>query len=191
MPKSKTRGGSTAATVIKVILLVLAVVIILAAAVFGAYYLSNGFGGNYATFATTVNGDLIFKSGSISLPSGSTVKVTSFSDYSLKVIAAEPEQDFEVTVGEDTLLYSDLAGEDMTAGFTFTESDGAITVDYGSPEEILSVALGEEVTAAEEAYGELFTLVITSGNSTLNLTFALADSDGEYNIIIDPEHIIF
>ena len=109
-----TRGGSTAATVIKIILLILAVIIILAAAVFGAYYLSNGFGGNYATFATTVNGDLILKSGSVSLPRGSKIKLLSFEDYSLKVIAAEPEEDFELTVGEDKLLYSSFAGEDMT-----------------------------------------------------------------------------
>lgn len=188
MPKSKTRGGSTAATVIKIILLILAVIIILAAAVFGAYYLSNGFGGNYATFATTVNGDLILKSGSVSLPRGSTVKVTSFSDYSLKIIAAEPEQDFELSVGGKAANFSDYAGEDMTAGFTFSEADGAITVDYGSLNEILSAALGEEVTASEEADGELFTLVITSGKSELDLSFAL--SDGAYNITVEPDHII-
>lgn len=188
MPKSKTRGGMTAATVIKIILLVLAVVIILAAAVFGAYYLSNGFGGRYATFATTINGDLILKSGSVSLPRGSKIKILSFEDYSLKVIAAEPEEDFELTVGEDKLLYSSFAGEDMTADFTFSEADGAITVDYGSLNEILSAALGEEVTASEEADGELFTLVITSGKSELDLSFAL--SDGAYNITVEPDHII-
>ena len=87
MPKTRARGGSTAATVIKVILLILAVIVILAAAVFGAYYLSNGFGGQYPTFATSINGDLILKSGSVKLPRGSEIKVLSFSDYSFKVVA--------------------------------------------------------------------------------------------------------
>ena len=187
MPKSKTRGGSTAAKVIKIILLVLAVIIILAAAVFGAYYFSNGFGGQYATFATTINGDLILKSGSVSLPRGSTIKVTSFSDYSIKVIAAEPEQDFELMVGDKPAMFSDYFGEDMTAGFTFTEADGVVTVDYGSLNEILSAALGEEVTASEDTDGELFTMVITSGKSELDLSIVLTS----YNINLEPDHIIF
>lgn len=187
MSKSKTRGGSTAATVIKIILLVLAVVIILAAAVFGAYYLSNGFGGNYATFATTVNGNLILKSGNIQLPYGSHIKVASFSDYSLKVVAAEPEQDFELSVNGETVNYSAYAGEDMTAGFTFTETEGTITVEYGGLGSVLSAALGDIVTVSEEASGELFILVITSGNSELNLSFALSG----FGLSLDPDHIIF
>ena len=138
MPKTRARGGSTAATVIKVILLILAVIVILAAAVFGAYYLSNGFGGQYPTFATSINGDLILKA-----------------------------------VGGETLNYSELAGEDMTAGFTFTEQDGTITVDYGSVGEILSAALGADVAAHEEGQ-PLFTLIITSGKSELSLDFVLA-----------------
>lgn len=173
MPKTRARGGSTAATVIKVILLILAVIVILAAAVFGAYYLSNGFGGQYPTFATSINGDLILKSGSVKLPRGSEIKVLSFSDYSFKVVAAEPEQDFTLAVSGETLNYSELAGEDMTAGFSFTEQDGTITVDYGSAGEILSAALGADVAAHEEGQ-PLFTLIITSGKSELSLDFVLA-----------------
>lgn len=179
-----------AATVIKVTLLILLVLVITAAAVFGIYYLTGGFGGRYSTFVVQINGKPVISSGSVSLPRGSEIKVTGFSDYSLEVVAAEPEEDFEVTVGEDTLLYSDLAGEDMTAGFTFTEADGTITINYGSIDTILAAALGEEVTTSDEADGELFTLVITSGNSTLNLTFALAGFDNVYDIITDPDHII-
>ena len=151
----------------------------------------GGFGGRYSTFVVQINGKPVISNSSISLPSGSKIKVTGFSDYSLEVVAAEPQEDFEVTVGEDTLLYSDLAGEDMTSGFTFTESeDGAITINYGSIDTILAAALGEEVTASDEANGELFTLVITSGNSTLSLNFILAGFDNVYDIITDPDHII-
>ena len=191
MSNRKSSGGYTAATAIKVILLILAVVIILAAAVFGAYYLSNGFGGKYATFATTVNGKLVLSSGSIQLPRGSELKIASFSDYTLKVVAAEPEQDFALTIGGEMVNYSDLAGEDLTAGFTFTESDGAITVEYGSMEEILSAAMGTEVAINETPDDELFTLVITSGESVLNLDFAPASFASDYKIVLDPDHIIF
>lgn len=191
MAKRKTSGGATAATVIKVILLILAVIVILAAAVFGAYFLSNGFGGRYATFATTINGKLILTSGNIDLPRASEIKVVSFSDYSFKITAAEPEEDFELYKGGEPCLYSELAGEDMTAGFTFTESDGVITVDYGSLGEILSSALGEDIAAAEDSENALFTLTIESGKSTLNLDFTLTSLDNDFNIIVDPDHIYF
>lgn len=188
---SAAKKPNKAATVIKVILLILLVLIIIVAAVFGIYYLSGGFGGRYSTFVVQINGKPVISNSSVSLPSGSEIKVTGFSDYSLEVVAAEPQEDFEITVGEDTLLYSDLAGEDMTAGFTFTESeDGAITINYGSIDTILTAALGEEVTASDEADSELFTLVITSGNSSLSLNFVLAGFDNVYDIITDPDHII-
>lgn len=191
MAKRKTSGGSAGANAIKVILLIFVVVVILAAAVFGIYYLSNGFGGRYATFAASVNGDIILKSGSIDLPRGSTVKVASFSDYSFEVRAAQPEQDFELNVDGERLNFSDLAGEDMTAGFTFTEEDGAITVDYGSLDDILTAALGKEVVVATSGEDALFTLVITSGSSSIGLDFHLSSFDSEYTIIIDPDHVIF
>lgn len=186
---SAAKKPNKAATVIKVILLILAVVVILAAAVFGAYYLSNGFGGKYATFATTINGKLILASGNVDLPRGSEIKIVSFSDYSFKVTAAEPEEDIELTIGGQPCLYSELAGEDMTAGFTFTESDGVITVDYGSLSEILSSALGEDVAAAEGSENALFTLTVESGKSTLDLNFLLGQSWAE-SITLDPGHII-
>ena len=145
-----------AATVIKVTLLILLVLVITAAAVFGIYYLTGGFGGRYSTFVVQINGKPVISSGSISLPRGSEIKVTGFSDYSLEVVAAEPEEDFEVTVGEDTLLYSDLAGEDMTAGFTFTEADGTITINYGSINDILSAALGGKAEATDCCRGYIF-----------------------------------
>ena len=180
-----------AATVIKVILLILLVLAIIAAAVFGIYYLTGGFGGRYSTFVVQINGKPVISSGSISLPRDSEIKVTGFSDYSLEVVAAEPEEDFEVTVGEDTLLYSDLAGEDMTAGFTFTEADGTITINYGSINDILSAALGGKAEATETAARDIFSLVITCGESTLNLLFSPSTMTGDGAIFPDWGGIIF
>lgn len=180
-----------AATVIKVTLLILLVLVITAAAVFGIYYLTGGFGGRYSTFVVQINGKPVISSGSISLPRGSEIKVTGFSDYSLEVVAAESEEDFEVTVGEDTLLYSDLAGEDMTAGFTFTEAEDCVTINYGSINDILSAALGEDVTVSEAAGGDIFSLVITCGESTLNLLFSPSTMTGDGAIFPDWGGIIF
>ena len=180
-----------AATVIKVILLILLVLVIIAAAVFGIYYLTGGFGGRYSTFVVQINGKPVISSGSISLPRDSEIKVTGFSDYSLEVVAAEPEEDFEVTVGEDTLLYSDLAGEDMTAGFTFTEAEDCVTINYGSINNILTSALGEEAAVTETVSGDIFTLVVTCGESTLNLLFSPSTMTGDGAIFPDWGGIIF
>lgn len=189
---STAKKPNKAATVVKVILLILLVLVIITAAVFGIYYLTGGFGGRYSTFVVQINGKPVISSGSISLPRDSEIKVTGFSDYSLEVVAAEPEEDFEVTVGEDTLLYSDLAGEDMTAGFTFTEAeDGAITIDYGSINNILTSALGEEAAVTETVSGDIFTLVITCGESTLNLLFSPSTMTGDGAIFPDWGGIIF
>lgn len=180
-----------AATVIKVTLLILLVLVITAAAVFGIYYLTGGFGGRYSTFVVQINGKPVISSGSVSLPRGSEIKVTGFSDYSLEVVAAEPEEDFEVTVGEDTLLYSDLAGEDMTAGFTFTEAEDCVTINYGSINDILSAALGGKAEATETAARDIFSLVITCGESTLNLLFSPSTMTGDGAIFPDWGGIIF
>ena len=188
MSKRKTRGGSIAAKVIKVVLLIIAVIIILAAAVFGTFYLTNGFGGNYATFLTKVNDDLFIKNGSVDLPSGSLIKVASFSDYSLKVVALEPDEDFEFTVdGNKTYSYSDISGEEVTAGFTITETDDGIVIEYEDVSQILSLAIGGQVTAPDITDKELFTLVITGGESQLALNFAIAG----YELTVDPDHIYF
>ena len=191
MPKSKTRGGYTAADIAKVILLIFAVMAVLAAIVFGIYYLSNGFGGDYSTFVTSVNGKNIMKDGDIELPSGSELKVTSISDYTVKVVAAETDSDFEITAEDEAMNFSELAGKDLTAGFTFTETDGVITVEYGSLSEILSAALGEEVTVDGEAEGNLFTLVIESGKSSLALNFGLVVFADVSGLIVTPDHIVF
>lgn len=191
MAKRKTRGGSSAATVIKVTLLILLVIIILAAAVFGAYYLSNGFGGRYATFAVQINGELVLSSGSIELPRGSTVKITSLNDYTLEVYASEPERDFDLTVDGEVVKYSEYVGEGITSGFTFSEDNGVFTIEYGNLDDIISAAFGEQILVSDYSGGELFTLVITSGKSTLYLNFGMSSFSSEFDIVFDVNHIIF
>ena len=51
--------------------------------------------------------------------------------------------------------------------------------------------MGTEVAINETPDDELFTLVITSGESVLNLDFAPASFASDYKIVLDPDHIIF
>lgn len=188
MAKKKKKGASIAAKVFKITGLCLLTIVLLAIIFFATYFISGGFGGSYATFLVRLNGDIILSSRSVSLPSGSTVKIYSFSDYSLSVYAAE-DSDFVFIAEDEEYTFSDYAGEDMTAGFEITEDeDGTITISYGTLSEILSAVFGAEVTVTEEIEGEIFELVIESGNSSLRLSFAV---DNVYDITIDPDRIVF
>lgn len=189
--KKKKSSSSTAARIFKIIGLCLLVIVLLAAIFFITYFASNGFGGSYATFITKVNGNTVLTNQSISLPSGSTVKVYSFSDYTISITAADGEDsDFTFTVDGDEYSWSGYAGEDMTAGFEITEDeDGTLTITYGTLDEILSEVFNAEVTITEDVEGKIFELVVVSGDSTLCLTFEpeyLAD-----NINVEPDRIIF
>lgn len=180
MPNKAKRSNTAkkpnkVATAVKAILLILLALAIIAAAVFGIYYLTGGFGGRYSTFVVQINGKPVISSGSIALPRGSKIKVTSFSDYSFKVVAAEPEEDFTVRIDGSTVMYSDFAGDDLTAGFTFTESedgDDSIIIDYGNIYNILYAVWGQQFGISDYSGGDIFALIITSGENTLSLTFA-------------------
>ena len=190
----KKSSSSTAAKVFKIIGLSLLVIILLAIIFFVIYFASNGFGGSMATFICKVNGKTVLTNQSVSLPSGSTVKVYSFSDYTISIIAADEEDsDFIFTVNGNEYAWSDYASEDMTAGFELTEDeDGTITITYGTLDEILSDIFGVEVSIAEDVEGEIFELVVKSGSSSLHLPFEIDyTAPTEPTIVLDPDRIIF
>ena len=125
------KAGGRAAAIVKTILLILAVIVIIAAVVVAVYFGTNGFGGSYPTFVLRVNGETVTQSGALELPSGSELNISGFEDYSLKAEVAEPEEDFKIKVGDAGMRYSELVGEDITAGFTFTKAeDGADIMVY-------------------------------------------------------------
>ena len=189
--KKKKKSTSAAARVMKIIGLCLLVIVLLFVIFFVIYFASNGFGGSYSTFIAKVNGETILSSRTITLPSGSTVKVYSLSDYTLSIVATDAEEgeDFVFTVDGNDYLWSDYAGEDFTAGFEITEEDdGTLTITYSLLDEILSVVFGAEVTISEGGTGEIFELVIESGSSSLHLPFSL---EYDYQINVEPDCIIF
>lgn len=191
MAANKSGGRSAAANIIKVILLILAVIVVIAAVVVAVYFGTNGFGGSYPTFALKVNGQTITKSGALELPSGSTLNISGFEDYTLKVEAAEPEEDFKIKVGDAGMHYSELAGEDITSGFTFTKAeDGSIVMTYGPLEEVLSEGLGEDVKISDSDVTGAFKLIVACGDSVLELTHGIFDVGLGFDLELDPEHIV-
>lgn len=185
MPKQSKQTAANAKNIIKIVLLIVAVIIVIAAIVVAVYFGTNGFGGNYPTFAIQVNGKPVLKSGDVELPDGSEIGITSLNDYTLKVEAAQPEEDFALTIDGKTTLYSTLSGTDVTKGFTFTDNDGIIAVNYGDLDEVLSSALDADVEILSASAQDKFNLIITSGKSSVILTFELSKG-----IFIYPEHIV-
>lgn len=185
MPKQSTQGQSTAKNILKIVLLVLAVIIVIAGIFVAVYFGTNGFGGAYPTFAVQVNGKPVLKSGNVELPDGSEIGITSLNDYTLKVETARPEEDFALNIDGKATLYSDLAGTDVTNGFTFTDNDGIIAINYGNLDEVLSSALDAAVEILSASAQDKFNLIITSGNSSVILTFELSKG-----IYLYPEHIV-
>ena len=185
------KAGGRAAAIVKTILLILAVIVIIAAVVAAVYFGTNGFGGSYPTFVLKVNGQTITKSGALELPSGSELNISGFEDYTLKAEVAEPEEDFKIKVGDAGMRYSELAGEDITAGFTFTETEeGGIVMTYGPLEEVLSEGLGEDVKISDSDVTGAFRLIVACGDSVLELTHGIFDVGLGFELALEPDNIV-
>ena len=105
-------------------------------------------------------------------------------------IEANGEKDFAFTVGEEPYTWKDLAGRDMTKGFTIEETENGFTVDYTDLEGVIAAVLGAEVTIGEDAdtSGDLFVLVLTCGEKDFRLSFGVGlPVEG---VEVDPDHVI-
>ena len=185
---NKKKGTSKTVRVLKMTAICILAIVLLAVMFFIVFFASNGFGGSVATFVCTINGKTILTSQSISLPSGSTVNVYSLSDYTISIIAAE-DYDFAFTIDGGLYSWSEYAGEDMTEGFTFTETDDGIVITYGSLNDILTAVFDTVATISEDVEGEVFELVIESGDIVLYLPFEITATAG--SVVLDPDSIIF
>lgn len=105
-------------------------------------------------------------------------------------IEANGEKDFAFTVGEEPYSWKDLAGRDMTKGFTIEETENGFTVDYTDLEGVISSVLGAEVTIGEDTdtSGDPFVLIVTCGEKDLRLSFGVGlPVEG---VEVDPDHVI-
>lgn len=96
-------------------------------------------------------------------------------EYTVK-IEATSGTDFEFKIGVETFRWKDLAGNDYTDGFKITRTDNGFKLSFEDTlSAILTKVQGESASIASGAYtgGDIFTLIITSGNQVIRLGFGI------------------
>ena len=175
-----------------VILSVLLLGILAAAGLGIAYLVTDGFGGKVPTAVVMIGDEMYTEDAEgLALYPGDEVRVQSLTgaaEYEYR-IEANGGGDFSFMVGEEPYTWADLAGTDMTKGFTIQKTANGFTVDYESLREIVSAALGSEASIPDEAdtSGDLFRLVITMGEKELHFGFAVGVPVED--VELDPDHV--
>lgn len=175
--------------------LVLILLAVLGFAGFGiAYVVTDGFGGKVPTAVIMIEDDMYTESADgIAIYPGDEIRVQSLTgatEYDVRIEANAESGDFSFTVGAEPYTWHDLAGQDVTKGFTLTQTDLGFTVDYESFETIIAAVMGADVVIAEDANlsGDMFDLVITMGETEYRFGFGIGLPVS--GIEIDPGHII-
>lgn len=175
--------------------LVLILLAVLGFAGFGiAYVVTDGFGGKVPTAVIMIEDDMYTESADgIAIYPGDEIRVQSLTgatEYDVRIEANAESGDFSFTVGAEPYTWHDLAGQDVTKGFTLTQTDLGFTVDYESFETIIAAVKGADVVIAEGAdlSGDMFDLVITMGETEYRFGFGIGLPVS--GIELDPDHII-
>lgn len=175
--------------------LVLILLAVLGFAGFGiAYVVTDGFGGKVPTAVIMIEDDMYTESADgIAIYPGDEIRVQSLTgatEYDVRIEANAESGDFSFTVGAEPYTWHDLAGQDVTKGFTLTQTDLGFTVDYESFETIIAAVMGADVVIAEDANlsGDMFDLVITMGETEYRFGFGIGLPVS--GIELDPGHII-
>ncbi len=175
--------------------LVLILLAVLGFAGFGiAYVVTDGFGGKVPTAVIMIEDDMYTESADgIALYPGDEIRVQSLTgatEYDVRIEANAESGDFSFTVGAEPYTWHDLAGQDVTKGFTLTQTDLGFTLDYESFETIIAAVKGADVVIAEGAdlSGDMFDLVITMGETEYRFGFGIGLPVS--GIELDPDHII-
>lgn len=175
--------------------LVLILLAVLGFAGFGiAYVVTDGFGGKVPTAVIMIEDDMYTESADgIAIYPGDEIRVQSLTgatEYDVRIEANAESGDFSFTVGAEPYTWHDLAGQDVTKGFTLTQTNLGFTVDYESFETIIAAVMGADVVIAEDANlsGDMFDLVITMGETEYRFGFGIGLPVS--GIELDPGHII-
>lgn len=175
--------------------LVLILLAVLGFAGFGiAYVVTDGFGGKVPTAVIMIEDDMYTESADgIAIYPGDEIRVQSLTgatEYDVRIEANAESGDFSFTVGAEPYTWHDLAGQDVTKGFTLTQTELGFTVDYESFETIIAAVKGTDVVIAEDAdlSGDMFDLVITMGETEYRFGFGIGLPVS--GIELDPDHIV-
>ena len=156
--------------------------------------MTDGFGGKVPTAVIMIEDDMYTASADgIAIYPGDEIRVQSLTgatEYDVRIEANAESGDFSFTVGAEPYTWHDLAGQDVTKGFTLTQTDLGFTVDYESFETIIAEVMGADVVIAEDAdlSGDMFDLVITMGETEYRFGFGIGLPVS--GIELDPDHIV-
>lgn len=187
---TKTTGNRSVLWTVLSVIVVLPVVVAVIALVIRFTGDEKPHGGE--TFAVKHNGQTLGSGSSIGLmDSGVAFSVENAFDYEVKVYAyCTPENDFNLTVGEEPYTWGDFDGRNMTAGFDFERTETGFTVThYGLNDIVSRVQNGMTVTSDTFSPVDMFRMEIVAGEETAELYFYVnAEVVG---ITIDHDSIIF
>ena len=123
-------------------------------------------------------------------------------DYEVKIYAAGTEEnDFAFTVaGTEYSWQKDIAGanggrgEDFTDAFEVTQTESGFTISCGVEKALRDIWQDEEIVLPEEIpAGDRFRLEVTSGKTTLTVSFSVKEPEsvGVQGVELNPGEIVF
>lgn len=171
--------------VLTVLYIVAIALVVIAAAGLLAYYLQ---GGVNPSLSVSIDGKTLESGSSVGvLASKSKINVEGAEEYDVAVYACSAENDFAFTVDGEELLWSDIDGRNLTAGFEIERAEDGFMLSYGGIEDIISVAQGgAEVAADKLPNGDIFRLSVTSNESQTDIYFTILSG-----VFLDRTEIIF
>lgn len=140
-----------------------------------------------------IGGDRYGNNGVATLASGNTFTVGSDfgTDYTVTMTASRSDPDFDFTLGAEPYKWSNVVGDDFTAGFRIAQNGAEFTVAYSSLAEIIAAAKGNTVTLADgvsDTVADKFAMTVTAANGySVTVTFVNPPAE----IVLDPDTIIF
>ena len=116
-------------------------------------------------------------------------------EYTASIGVVMPSEDMTFIVGTELWSWSDISEWDMTSCFDITVGEKSFTLSYTGFPGIIARAFGvneSEVKTGTASAGDIFELIISSGNDTLSLGFTLTDISGTKDYVsLDKDHIVF
>ena len=209
---SDGRGGRRFFLVVLVIVLVTA---LLGGAVYAAWHFTDGFtrlpwdteqtgddipdkpgetpGEIVGEYYIEIGGVKYGDNGVIRLISGQEITVGAGfgSNYTVTMTARSTAEDFEFLLGAEPYMWSNIAGDDLTNGFTIEKSGTSFTMEFGTLADIISASKGNTVTipaGSKVSLSDKFMMTVTAANGRgISLTFTLA----ALGVELDPDSVIF
>lgn len=209
--KAKRKGVKRASGAGRKILRTVLIVILCAAIIGGGVYLTwrltDGFtnwggsenhpGDDGITHGTIVGecyvetGGAKYGDGGVTvLASGSTFHVGAGfgANYSV-TMTANGAHDFAFTLGAEPYRWSNVRGDDFTAGFDISRAADSFTVSYGTIADIISAVKGNAVTItdAEVTVSDKFTMTVSGNGNSIDVNFIVSVT----GVTVDPDGIVF